>query len=44
MVAGDEEDEAVKVGEWCEVLDERLARFDGFVGKLKEGKLTFYYK
>ena len=36
MVAGDEEDEAVKVGEWCEVLDERLARFDGFVGKLKE--------
>ena len=27
---------AVNVGEWCELLDERLARFDGFVGKLKE--------
>ena len=36
MVAGDEEDEAVNVGEWCELLDERLARFHGFVGKLKE--------
>ena len=36
MVAGDEEDEAVNVGEWCELLDERLARFYGFVGKLKE--------
>ena len=37
MVAGDKEDEAVNAGEWCELLDERLARFDGFVGKLKEG-------
>ena len=36
MVAGDKEDEAVNVGEWCELLDERLARFDGFVAKLKE--------
>ena len=31
MVAGDEEDEAVNVGAWCELLDERLARLDGFV-------------
>ena len=36
MVAGDVEDEAVNVSEWCEVLDERLARFDEFVGNLKE--------
>ena len=36
VVAGDKEDEAVNVGEWCELLNERLARFDGFVGKLKE--------
>ena len=36
MVAGDREDEAVNVGEWCELLDERLSRFDEFVGKLKE--------
>ena len=36
MVAGGKEDEAVNVGEWCELLDERLARFDGFTGKLKE--------
>ena len=36
MIAGDEEDEAINVGEWCELLDERLARLDGFVGKLKE--------
>ena len=36
MVAGDEDDEAINVGEWCESLDERLARFDRFVGKLKE--------
>ena len=36
MVAGDEEDEAVNVGECCELLDERLARFDEFVRKLKE--------
>ena len=35
LVAGDEEDEEVSVGEWCELLDERLARFDGFVGKFK---------
>ena len=39
MVAGDKEDEAVNVGEWCELLDERLARFDEFVGKLK-GELS----
>ena len=36
MIAGDEDDKAVNVCEWCELLDERLARFDGFVGKLKE--------
>ena len=36
MFAGDKEDEAVNVGKWSELLDERLARFDGFVGKLKE--------
>ena len=36
MVAGDKEDEPVNVGECCELLDEGLARFDGFVGKLKE--------
>ena len=39
MVTGDKEDEAVNVGEWCELLDERLARFDEFVGKLK-GELS----
>ena len=33
------EDEAVNVGEWCELLEERLARFDEFVGKLK-GELS----
>ena len=36
MVAGDTKVEAVNVGDWCELLDERLARFDGFVWKLKE--------
>ena len=36
MAAGDNEDEPVNVGEWCELLDEHLSRFDGFVGKLKE--------
>ena len=36
MVAGDKEDEVVNVWEWCVLLDERLARFGGFVGKLKE--------
>ena len=36
MVGGDEEDEAVNVGEWCELLYERLARFDKFDGKLRE--------
>ena len=35
MVAGEEEDELVNVGKCCELLDERLARFDGFVGKFK---------
>ena len=29
-------DEALNVGEWFELLDERLARFNRFVGKLKE--------
>ena len=36
MVANDEDNEAVNVGKQHELLDERLARFDGFVGKLKE--------
>ena len=36
MVADDEEDEAVNVGKWCELLDERLVRSDGFVAKLKK--------
>ena len=36
MVAGAEDNEAINVAEWFELLDERLARFDGFVGKLKE--------
>ena len=36
MVSGDEDNEAVNVVEWYELLDERLARFDWFVGKLKE--------
>ena len=36
MVAGDKEDEPVNVGECCELLDEGLARFDGFVGRMKE--------
>ena len=38
-VAGDEEDDAANVGEWCELLDQRVPRFDGFVGKLK-GELS----
>ena len=33
MDASDTEDEAVSLGEWCELLDEHLARFDGFIGK-----------
>ena len=37
MVAGDKEHETVNVSKWCELLGERLARFDGFVRKLKEG-------
>ena len=36
MVGDYEKDEAVNVGKQCEFLDEGLARFDGFVGKLKE--------
>ena len=36
MVANDEDNEGVNVVEWHELLDERLGRFDGFVGKLKE--------
>ena len=36
MVAVYEEDEAVNIGEQCEFLDGRLARFDEFVRKLKE--------
>ena len=35
MVAGDDDGEAVNVGEWCKLLDERLEGFDGFLGKLK---------
>ena len=36
MVSGDEDNEAVNVVEWYELLDERLARFGWFVRKLKE--------
>ena len=36
MIPGDEEDGAVNVVEWCELLDERLARFYGIVGKLEK--------
>lgn len=36
MVADDEEEEVVNVSEWCELIDEPLARFDGFIGKLKK--------
>ena len=36
MIADYKKDKAVNVGEQCELLDEGLARFDGFVGKLKE--------
>ena len=36
MVADDKEDEAINIDQWCELLGKCLARFDGFVGKLKE--------
>ena len=36
MFGGDEEDEEINVGEWCELLDELLVRFDGSAEKLKE--------
>ena len=36
MIPGDEEDGAVNVVEWCELLDERLARFYGIVGKMEK--------
>ena len=36
MVADDEEDEAVNVGKRYELLEERLAWFDGFIAKLKK--------
>ena len=29
MFGGNEEDEQINVGEWCELLDELLVRFDG---------------
>ena len=35
MVAGDKEDEAVNVGEWCELLDERLHLFFFFINNQK---------
>ena len=35
MVAGYDENGSVNIGNWCDLLDELLARFDGFVGKLK---------
>ena len=37
MVAQD--DEVVNVGEWGELLNKPLVRFDGFVGKLKRNFL-----
>ena len=36
MVAGDEENKAVNVVKWCELLDRRLVGFDGIVVNLKE--------
>ena len=36
MVAGDEENKAVNVVKWYELLDKRLVGFDGIVVKLKE--------
>ena len=36
MVAGNEENKAVNVVKWCELLDKRLVGFDGIVVKLKE--------
>ena len=36
MAAVNEDDEAVNVGEWCRLLDESLARFDRFIGNLKD--------
>ena len=35
MVAGYDEKASVNIGNWCDLLDKLLAKFDGFVGKLK---------
>ena len=35
MVTGYDENGSVNIGNWRDLLDELLARFDGFVGKLK---------
>ena len=36
MVSWYEENKVVNIGEMCELPGKRLARFDGFVGILKE--------
>ena len=36
IFGGDEEVEEINVGEWCELLNELLVRFDGSAEKLKE--------
>ena len=33
MVAGEVDNEAVNYGEWCELLNDSLPRFDGFLKK-----------
>ena len=37
VVAGKENNEAVNYGEWCELLNDCLPRFDGFIRNLKKG-------
>ena len=32
MVAGYDEKGSVNIGNWCDLLDKLLAKFDGFVG------------
>ena len=41
MDAGDTEDEAVSLGEWCELLDEHLA---SLMDLLENEGRTFYYE
>ena len=37
VVAGKENNEAVNYGKWCELLNDCLPRFDGFIRNLKKG-------